>query len=317
MIKSVTQLVTERCNSRCKMCAIWSIKNKSQEMTASEFNQLYSKKEFSEIEDMSISGGEATLRIDLLEVTDSIIKHLPKLRMLFLSTNGSHPKVAKDFVKRYAPKIDDVYVCISLEGDKDTHKTIRGVDSYSKVLETVDLIKELKLKNCHIIFSMTIVPENCNSESLNHVKNLAKHLGSTFSFRPASQNDTFYHNKLSSNFVITNDQLKFLRKYMIENKISDPFLDILFKHISGKETIMGSRKNGIKCLAGDISVFIKPNGNIYPCINSHRLIGNKERGIFEFNYTLGDKELCPCCTECQIYPMINFAKYATKSKKTK
>lgn len=314
MIKSVNQLVTEKCNSRCQMCSIWNIKNKCYEMTPYEFDKLYSKKEFGKVEDLCISGGEATLRKDIFKIIDNMIKHLPKLKMLFLSTNGSNPEISRDFIKRYASKVKDIYICISLEGDRKTNKKIRGVDIYDKVLKTCDLIKKLNLKNSHIVLSTTIVHENCNRISLNHIRRIAKKFGYTFSFRLASQNNTFYHNQRYSNFMIDSNQLNFLKKYMIKEKISDPFLDILFKSIYGKETIMGSRKNGIKCLAGDISVFIKPNGDIFPCINSSRLIGDKESGIFLFDYELGDRELCPCCTECQIYPMLNFSEYSTKLK---
>ncbi|MDH3324558.1 MAG: radical SAM protein [Candidatus Peregrinibacteria bacterium] len=315
MIKSVNQLVTERCNSQCKMCSIWKIKDRAYEMNPEEFDKLYSNPEFKEVEDLCISGGEATLRTDLFEVIDSMIKNMPKLNMLFLSTNGSNPNVAKNFAKKYSPKIKDVYICLSLEGDKEVHKKIRGVDTYNKVLETAELIKDLNIKNCHVIFSTTIVPENCNQKSLNHVKKIAKKLNCTFSFRPASQNDTFYHNRKSDNFIIDDSQIKFLENYMISEKMSDPFLDILFESIKGKETIMGSKKCGIKCLAGDISIFTKSNGDIFPCINSSRLIGDKERGIFEKRYKVGSKELCPCCTECQIYPMLNFSKYSDKNGK--
>ena len=315
MIKSVNQLVTERCNSRCKMCSIWQIKDRSYEMASKEFDELYSNPEFKEVEDLCISGGEATLRTDLFEITDSMLKNLPKLNMLFLSTNGSNPDIVKKFVERYSPKIKDIYVCPSLEGNRDVHKQIRGVDSYDKVLKTAKSIKDLNIKNCHVVFSTTIVPENCNQESLNHVKKVAEKLNCTSSFRPASQNDTFYHNRRSDNFMIDGSQIKFLENYMIKEKISDPFLDILFQSIKGKETIMGSRECGIKCLAGDISVFIKSDGDIFPCINSSRLIGDRKRGVFEKGYKLGGKELCPCCTECQIYPMLNFSQYSDKNEK--
>lgn len=315
MIKSINQLITERCNSKCQMCSIWSIKNKSYELSLEEFEKLYSKPEFREVEDLSISGGEPTLRKDLFEITDIMLKNLPKLRMLFLSTNGSNPEVAKQFVERYASKVKDIYVCPSLEGNRKVHKKIRGVDTYNSVLKTAEFIQKLNLNNCHTVFSMTILPENCNEESLDHVSRLAKRYGATFSFRPASQNDTFYHNQRSDNFLINNSQLNFLKNYMLTKQISDPFLDILFQHIQGETTIMGSRKTGIKCLAGDISIFIKPNGDMFPCINSSRLVGDKDRGLFNYNYKLGDKELCPCCTECQIYPMLNFSKYSTKNEK--
>ena len=41
MIKSVNQLVTEKCNSRCQMCSIWSIKHKCYEMTSEEFGKKH------------------------------------------------------------------------------------------------------------------------------------------------------------------------------------------------------------------------------------------------------------------------------------
>jgi molybdenum cofactor biosynthesis enzyme MoaA len=72
MIKSVNQIVTERCNSRCKMCFVWKLRKKSLEMTAQEFKDLYSREEFKEVEDLCISGGEPTLRLDLLEITEQI-----------------------------------------------------------------------------------------------------------------------------------------------------------------------------------------------------------------------------------------------------
>src|SRR3989344_6107713 len=277
MIKSANQLVTERCNSRCQMCSIWEIKDKSPEMSPDEFDKLYSKSEFRNLEDLCISGGEPTIRKDLFDVTDNIIKHLPDLRMLFLSTNCSNPEAAQEFMKRYSGKVKDIYICHSIEGDRETHKIIRGVDTYDKVLETAELVKRLDLDNYHIVFSTTIVPENCNSKSLDHVRSLAEKYGCNFSFRLASKNDSFYHNNRSEGFMIDREGFEFVKNYMNDR---------------------------------DISVFIKPNGDMYPCINSTRLIGNKEGGLFKEKYGLGDKEPCPCCTECQIYPILNFSQYS-------
>ena len=109
--------------------------------------------------------------------------------------------------------------------------------------------------------------------------------------------------------MIGSEGFDFIKNYMQERNISDPFLDILFNYIQGRDILMGSPEKGIKCLAGDISIFIKPDGKMYPCINSTRLIGDKEKGLFKEKYDLGDKELCPCCTECQVYPMLNFSQY--------
>ena len=314
MIKSVNQLVTQRCNSKCEMCGIWREKS-GEEMNPEEFGRLYSHKEFGGVEDLCISGGEPTLRKDLVEVTDRIVSHLPLLRMLFLSTNASNPNMVKYFMKRYSPLVKDIYVCPSLEGDKEIHKKVRGVDTYDRVIETIKKVKSLGLDNSHIVLSTTLTPDNCNQDSLNHIREIAEHFGCTYSFRPSTKSETFYHNTHCNDVSLSIEQINFLRKYMEENRIGDPFLDILFGSLDGEKTIMGDRKTGIECLAGDISVFIKSDGIIYPCINSIRIIGNKEKGVYVTDYFLGDKEDCPCCTECQIYPMLNFNQYASRKNK--
>ena len=310
MIKSSNQLVTERCNSRCEMCSVWKLRDKSYEMTPREFAELYEHNEFRELEDLCISGGEPTLRKDLFEVVDEIRMRTPLLRMLFLSTNGTNPEKALDFMKRYSPHVQDIYVCPSLEGPREVHNEIRGVDCYDKVIETAEIVQKASLPNAHVVFSTTLQPENCNEDSLNHIKGLAMEIGCTYSFRPASRNESFYHNLGNDSFLVGPKGIEFIKQYMERHKISDPFLDILLAHLSGDTTFMGDREEGINCLAGKISVFIKPNGDIYPCINSTRIIGNREDGITERDYQLGDKELCPCCTECQVYPMLNFGQHA-------
>jgi len=313
MIKSVNQLVTQRCNSKCKMCGIWKEKF-NEEMSPKEFNKFYSHPEFKEIEDLCISGGEPTLRKDLIDVIDNILTHLPKLRMLFMPTNASNPKIAKTFVKRYSSFIEDIYVCPSIEGERETQKKIRGVDSYNNVIELVDEIQNLGLQNSHVILSTTIIPENCNKKSLDHIISLAKYLGCNYSFRISSKNDGFYHNEKHTDISLSEENIDFLKLYMGENKVSDPFFDILFNFLEGKKTIMGDRKTRIECLAGDISIFVKPNGIIYPCINSSRIIGDKKNGLYSVDYRIGNKEKCPCCTEGQIYPMLNFHQYSSRRK---
>lgn len=314
MIKSINQLVTQKCNSRCQMCGIWRVEP-GKELTPKEFDVLYSHKEFRGVEDLCISGGEPTLREDLFEVTDNITSHLPLLRMLFLSTNGSKPKRVESFIARYFFLVKDIYVCPSLEGKRETHQKVRGVDSYNNVIETIKRVQGLKLDNSHVVISTTLTPDNCNKDSLDHIRGIAEHFDCAYSFRPSAKSETFYQNRNCYNISLSDKQIEFLKKYREENRISDPFLDILFNFIEGKKTIMGDRKTGIECLAGDISVFIKPNGVIYPCINSTRIIGDKDKGLYLKNYSLGNKEPCPCCTECQVYPMLNFHEYSSRRNK--
>jgi MoaA/NifB/PqqE/SkfB family radical SAM enzyme len=313
MIKSVNQLVNEVCNSRCNMCSIWMLRKNPNEMTPNDFGRLYSRKEFSGVVDLCISGGEPTMRRDLPEIMDNIFSAIPnQLKMLFLSTNCSFPERVLTFMKTNSKRVENIYTCASLEGNRETHKAIRGVDSYDLVVETLKAVRDLKLPNVHNIISSTMQSRNANAESLEHIKLIATETASTFSFRPVMISDTFYRNAQTTASDLTPEQLSFIMDYIKKEKMNDPFMVILKDFMEGKATIMGDRNSGIKCLAGDISVFIKSDGLMHPCINSTRIIGDKEHGLYNVTYKLGDMEGCPCCTECQIYPMINFSDYATR-----
>ncbi len=306
MIKSVNQLVTYECNSRCNMCLIWTLGKDSKQMSPKEFERFYSRNEFKTVEDLCVSGGEPTLRNDLSEIMERIRPNLPMLRMLFLSTNCSFPDRVLDFVKRNVAFTQEVYAVVSLEGDRETHKKIRGVDSHDQTIEVLNSIREMSDSRMKSIVSMTLQPKNCNIYCLEHVRNVAEKTGSGFTFRPATKSEVFYANTRLRTIDLTVEHTALVREYISKYKLNDPFMKQLNKFLRGEETIMGTRKTGIKCLAGKISVFIKSDGTIYPCINSTRVIGDKDRGLYDISYSLGNQEPCPCCTECQIYPMLNY-----------
>jgi len=306
MIKSVNQLVTYECNSRCNMCLIWAYGRDEKQMSPRDFGELYRKKEFQTIEDLCISGGEPTLREDLIEIMDKIIPNLPLLKMLFLSTNCSFPEKVLDFVKQNALRVPEVYVVVSLEGDRETHKRIRGIDSYDQTIDMLYSIKNMNNPRIRSIISTTLQPENCNLDCLDHIRGVAKSTESGFTFRPATKNKVFYANQRLKTLDLTVEQNRLVRDYINRYKSDDPFMKELNKFLGGEETIMGNRKKRIRCLAGKISVFIMSDGAIYPCINSTRVIGDKNNGLYGTSYQLGDQEPCPCCTECQIYPMLNY-----------
>lgn len=283
-------------------------------MTPKDFGKLYSRREFARVADLCISGGEPTMRSDLQEVTDMILSSIrTRLKTLFLSTNCSFPERVLDFMRANSGRVDDIYTCASLEGDRKTHKAIRGVDTHDLVIETLKAVRNLKLPNAHTVISSTMQSRNSNAESLDHIRQVAVDTGSTFSFRPVMISSTFYRNAQTKASNLTPEQIRFILDYIKREKMDDPFLVTLKDFVEGKTTIMGDRNSGIRCLAGDISVFIKSDGLVYPCINSTRVIGDKERGLYVTEYELGDMEACPCCTECQVYPMLNFSAYGSRS----
>ena len=77
----LTIIPTYRCNSKCSMCHIWQHPTLPKE----EISLYTLEKLPSNIDNCNISGGEPTLREDLMEMVDIMV---PKSRIMEISTNG-------------------------------------------------------------------------------------------------------------------------------------------------------------------------------------------------------------------------------------
>ena len=74
------------CNSKCTMCNIW--KNKQgKEVTYNDLKVIFSDSLYSNVTGVGITGGEPTLREDLVELYKAGIDFLPNLKYLSIITN--------------------------------------------------------------------------------------------------------------------------------------------------------------------------------------------------------------------------------------
>lgn len=305
LIKNATILVTDRCNSKCRMCNIWNSKQKSYEMKPEEYKIMFGREEFKYLDDINISGGEALLREDIGDVVEAIM-YERNVEMFFLSTNGTNPDKALEVAKIAQQHSKKVYIAISIDGDKEINKCVRGIDSYDLAVKTINVCKDYD-SNLITNISLTLTPLNTTQYVLEHIKKLAIETGSTYSFRFAYNNSTYFKNS-EKVFKYEEEQRMMVADFIESNLLDDPFMVEQMKYIrTGKMDIIGDKESGIKCLAGNKFVLVRPNGDIYPCINSERCIGNMKYGIIQKEINdLGKYELCPCCMECCVWPLISW-----------
>lgn len=308
-IKSLNLMVTNKCNGACNMCNIW----KDKEFCELDLNDLISflkNPRLSEVEDLSISGGEPVLKSDIDKFSKELISSLPKLKMFFVNTNGLMPErtveLAKTMVSE-AKKVNKdlvIYFSISIEGPKEIHEKIRG-RSYDQSIKAISLLKELISDEFKLALSMTI--QRDNFKYIKKTNELAKSLGCNFSFRFVDFSDNYYNNSEKNDITLTKKEASRTLEELTGEFKEDKFFQILYKSVcEGKDDVMIGESGELVCEAGELFIFIKNNGNVYPCIYSEQLIGNLKDGLFNFN--LNRLKSCPCCTECHIYPMINFSK---------
>ncbi len=293
MVKYATIAITNKCNSRCTMCNIWKTGITPTETSPEQFGKILKQDCFKDIIDASISGGEPVLRKDAALVVKNIIDNLPALKHLWVNSNGTFPKRVLELLQSVYGKIENEYLCLSIEGRPEDMRKVRGIDCYDSVVQTAKLIRE-NLPLINVVFSTTITPNNSNIANLEHVAELANKHGCSYTFRFANNNDDFYHNS-DINLQIPESDIEKIMSFSQQHKADDKFIVAQHKFFkTGKIDVMDN------CLAGSEFVFIRPDGSMTPCINSGRIIA-KPHVITD----LGTKEKCPCCTECCFYPMLN------------
>lgn len=294
------------------MCRIWE--SSSPELRADEFGQLFGHSYLKEVQDLSITGGEPTLRTDLQDVVATIISKLSKLKILFLCTNGTRPDVARNFVLSFHDKVEQLFVATSIEGDRSIHQKLRGIDSYLQALETLEVCHQA-VEGVKTVISMTLTRENCFPEYVEHVKDLARRTKSTYTFKPLVSSSVYFNNQATT-LAPSDTQLASIEKYVDELRGSDPFMEVQWTYLkTGKIPLLEAEDGTFKCLAGNVFAFIRPNGDIFPCCLSSRKIGELRSDFLANELSdLGKFECCPCCQEMCVYPQLNWKQFADESQ---
>lgn len=304
-IKSVVLMVNNYCNSRCSICNIWQNIN-HEELSIKDLQSLFSLNEFREVEEINLNGGEPMLRQDIHYVIGEIIRNNPKLKRIIFTTNGTRPKKTEKIINIYANAVPEFILHVSIEGNRETHNIVRGIDSYSVARETLIRCGGNIKGGYKQAISTTLVKENCNYDNLNHLRELARETGSFLTFRFATISESYFNNKNQNeliNYELSEETIRFLDEECEKSKFLKIQRDF---QLTGKIPIMLDGDGRIKCKAGKNFAFVKSNGAIYPCVLSNRIIGNIHKGIRNIGSGLGKYEPCPCCTEAHIYPMLKY-----------
>ena len=156
--------VTNNCNAKCNHCFYSEQLNQSQKnlLTLDQVKDF--SKQLDKIVWLAISGGEPFLRNDLEEIYKLFCDN-NKIEDLNLPTNGVLTDVIYEKTKNMlnSRKIKNFNIVLSLDGTKDIHNEIRGINCYDNVFNTYNKLIALSdvLKNDN----MYPISENSEEES--------------------------------------------------------------------------------------------------------------------------------------------------------
>jgi radical SAM protein with 4Fe4S-binding SPASM domain len=125
---------TQRCNLQCKMCfQDRDTMTAPDELTFQQIADFYDRNPY--LKKVTFIGGEVFMRSDIID----LIVHLNHSRDIVICTNGT---LIGDTEINALRQCDRVYtVCISLDGPRDIHESIRRVKgSYDKAIRAMEVL---------------------------------------------------------------------------------------------------------------------------------------------------------------------------------
>jgi len=170
------------------MCNRWQ-KEATTEISMEKIREVFSSDLFSNVEDVSLHGGEPTLRRDLAEICQVIQNACPGLRRMWISTNGLgtgriEKRVLEILDVLSFGKMEALDINVSLDGLEETHDRIRGIPGgFKQATETVRMLR--KLSGSHPLkLSIGTVIQPLNLNELEALEELAGDLGVPIFFQP-------------------------------------------------------------------------------------------------------------------------------------
>lgn len=312
--------ITYKCNSRCKICNIWK-KIPKNELTLNEIKKITENLSF--IHWVRLTGGEPFLREDYVDIVKLFNKNL-NLFLLTTPTNGLIPNMICEKIESVLKFLKNRYVItVSLDGPKNIHNKIRGIKTaWDCAIKTFCELKFLegKYKNFKVFFGYTISPYNIGffKKTLEEVKKVIPEItANDFHINIFHTSDVYYGIKYSINrefFKKAEKEIDVILETK-ENKI-EVINMIEKKYLRLGKNFLKTGKTPISCNIFNLSCFIDPTGNVYPCTIFDRKLGD----LRDFNYDLKRiltskqakkvkeeivKNKCPqCWTPCEAHQLI-------------
>ena len=294
--------ITDRCNSRCSNCNIWRTEN-SEEMSLEEIEGFFEANPY--LSWISLTGGEPFLREDIVGIAESAFERMEDLFLLNIPTNGFLTEEILDRVEKIAEMdIPKIYVTVSVDGTEDVHDELRGVDgAWKKAVKTYDGLRKLSRKYSNLGSVMTYTVHEQNSGVFE--KTVEAVDGEIGAVDFSDFNITFHHS--SEHYYRNGDEVS-LDRERLESILGNYGIGITPEEIVNLMFLFNSREelygNRMDCVAGTDSLFMMPNGDVYPCTVLNRKLGNvleegMSLGKYSDRFESGGKECDGCWMPCE------------------
>ena len=234
--------ITHNCNYGCSYCIFSCTKKRVEgELSTEECFHVIDELVKNGFKHLKVTGGEPFIRKDLIE----ILEYASKYMVVDVSTNAS--LLSEDLVDKLN-KIKLKMIHVSLDGNKEEHESVRGINTYERTIRGLELLKKSKNK----VRIGTVIHANNESDLENLVKDSIKLKANEIIFsimEPVEGQDKSLVKTKSNEELIENI-----------NSLKDKYKDIIVNCNFDSQPAFVKR-----CPGGDRFLYINNMGFVSPC----------------------------------------------------
>jgi len=327
------------CDAKCTMCNNWKWGDRKSDMTLEQLEPVMDSPFWGAVENLNISGGEPTTRLDLPQMVEMFQRRLPRLRKIGINTTGLTPVRAipmlTRIVKFCAEKELLISIRVSLDGIGDVHDQVRAVkNGFDKASKTIDAMQALAKDHPNFSFGIASTIFAKNLEDAENILTWARTKNLDVVFNMLRFTDAMLHNgHLKESIGFQDREETFMRKFFLDRVKEESVLSgQSFMYLHYADMIANGYHRTMPCPFQSQGLLLNPNGDLHYCENSQK-IGNVLDDSAESLYYKAEnlahrqqikEQTCPTClSPCQVnvgamkqfFPYARFLKRAYQVKK--
>ena len=309
-LQAISLEVTHRCICRCRMCNIWQIRDVP-DLPLRVWTDLLSSSTLRRLVEIDITGGEPFLREDLEALLQWIARsksaRFPGLKTLAITTNGILTDRILAVVGRIVGPLQeegiDLVLACGMDAVGPLHDAIRNFrGAWEKLDATLAGLRQLRDNHPNLVLGIktTIVPANVHQ--LERVAAYAREHGLFTIVSPCIITANRFGNvDLQQELAFSAEELQAIQRF---------YESPAFAWSLHRQAMLHFLRTGTAdkpCSAGFNTVFVRHNGELFPCPLIPDALGNIRKTALEkllasgraarFRKRIGAFPECRRCTE--------------------
>jgi len=327
------------CDAKCTMCNNWKWGNRKEDMTLEQLEPVMDSPFWGAVENLNISGGEPTTRLDLPEMVEMFQRRLPRLRKIGINTTGLTPARAIPMLTRVVKFCAEhellISIRVSLDGIGDVHDQVRAVkNGFDKASKTIEAMQALARDHANFQFGIASTIFAKNLEDAENILTWARTKNLDVVFNMLRFTDAMLHNGgLKETIGFQEREETFMRKFFLDRVKEESVLSgQAFMYLHYADMIANGYHRTMPCPFQSQGLLLNPNGDLHYCENSQKIGNVLDDSAASLYYKAENllhreqikNDVCPTClSPCQVnvgamkqfVPYAKFLKRAYQVKK--